>query len=130
MRNTQCAPRARTRTRRDIGRKPIFRSTTPASNVIRKDNAHLIEMALPGFSKKDISLEINEQTLTIKSTIEASSNEENYKWREFDYQGFERSFTLSKEADQENITANFKNGILAISIPDLPVVPAKKINIK
>lgn len=128
MRHTNCAPRTRNHQR--VSRKPIFRSTIPSTNIFKEGNVYNVELALPGFSKKDIDLQIKDDVLIIKSNVDHTDKKKNYKFREFDYSSFERSFSLSKDSDQENITANFKHGILTIQIPDLPVVPAKKIDIK
>lgn len=128
MQQTHCAPR-RKAYRRNV-RRPMLRSTVPASNIQKTETGYQLDMAVPGFSKKEIAISVDDLVLTIKSNKTAKTDHADFRIREFDYNQFERSFTLSKEMDLENISAAFNQGILSITIPNLPEVPAKQITIK
>lgn len=128
MHYTTCAPR-RTNRRRNFN-KSYFKSTNPSANIIKNEDGFEINLAIPGFSKKDIAIELNENRLTIKSNLESEKADVNFQLREFDYQSFSRSFSLSKDLNQDKIEANMEKGILKINIPYLPVIPAKQISIK
>lgn len=87
-------------------------------DIYEKDGVFYIEMDIPGFSKDDISIQMNKGTITI-SAEKKEEVEDNKKYlrqeRKF-YGKYERSFYLG-DVDEENISASFNDGILNISIP-------------
>ena len=94
-------------------------SSTPAVNVSEDEKGYTIEVAAPGLSRKDFSLEVDDDILTI-STEQKESKEEkkqNYLRREFNYHTFKRSFRLPETVDQEQIRATHESGILTLSLP-------------
>ena len=104
--------------------------TYPPANVIKEENKYLLSIALPGVSKKDVAISIEKNKLTIKSDMEDVNTEIKYRLREFNYAKFERAFTLSDDADIDNISAKFEKGILTISIPTLKEAGPTEIKIK
>jgi HSP20 family protein len=111
-------------------------STLPAVNVKESDNEFLIEVAAPGMSKNDFKIEYDNGQLTISSEHKDKKEEkegEKVTRREFSYQSFQRSFTVSETAvDAEKIKANYKEGILFIILPkreEIKPKPAKEIKI-
>ena len=78
-----------------------------------------IEVAAPGVSKEDFKINLENQTLTVFSEIKEENEESksNYTRREFAYNNFSRSFTLPKNIVADKIKADYKDGILIISIP-------------
>jgi len=107
---------------------------TPAVNIAENENNFQIEFAAPGFSKADFSINLDNDVLTVKSekTINEESTKVNYTRKEFNFSGFQRSFTLPESADSENIKAEYKDGILNIEIPkkeEAKVKPAREIEI-
>tara|TARA_B100000497_G_scaffold127480_1_gene169440 strand:+ start:376 stop:828 length:453 start_codon:yes stop_codon:yes gene_type:complete len=109
-------------------------ATTPAVNVIKAEDRHIVELAVPGHSKKDINITIDNDILTIKSIKEKNSKESSeFRLREFDYTGFERSFTLPETVDQSKVDATFKDGLLTLTLlkkEEAIPQPAKTIKIK
>lgn len=104
------------------------------TDIIEKEDAYLIEAELPGFEKKDISIDINDNLLTVKAE-NSSENEEkddkgNYIRRERKYGSFSRSFDISN-INAEEISAEHKDGILKITLPKIEELKpqAKKIEI-
>ena len=94
----------------------------PLVNIIKNESDFVLEIAVPGFSKKDIDIHVKEDKLTIAAIEEevkdgSEKTEPNFTKREFHYDGFKRSFTLPENIDLENIKANFTNGILKITLP-------------
>jgi HSP20 family protein len=96
-------------------------TTIPAVNIIEKDDGFEVEMAAPGMEKKDFSIELDNNVLTISSEKKSEKEEtaqDKIQRREFSYQSFRRSFTLSKETvDADKINAKYENGILRLIIP-------------
>lgn len=108
--------------------KPAF---SPASNVIETDDAFKLDLAIPGYSKKEINIEVDNNILRISAEREATKEEDStYRLREFNYGSFKRAFTLPDNTVAEEIKASFKNGVLTIEIPKVPVQEARKITIK
>ena len=96
-------------------------TTIPAVNIIEKDDAFEVEMAAPGMDKKDFNIELDNNVLTISSEKKSEKKESDKEWnhrKEFSYQSFQRSFTLSKDVvDADKIQARYENGILKLMIP-------------
>ena len=99
-------------------------------DIYEKDGDYHIEMDVPGFDKKDISIEAKDGYLTIKAEKTNEQNEEdekkNYIRRERTYGKYERSFYLG-DLDQDKIDAEFTNGMLKITVPKKEEVENKKV---
>lgn len=90
-------------------------------DIYEKDGAYHLEMDIPGFDKKDVQIEVDDNDyLTITAEKNTEDNEEdekkNYIRKERSYGKYQRSFYVGG-VDKENIQANFENGILKISMP-------------
>ncbi len=112
-------------------------TTLPAVNVMENTDEYTIEVAAPGLNKEDFKVDYDNGRLTISSERKNEKEEKEegkIKRREFSYQSFQRSFTISENAvEAEKIKANYKNGILHISLPKREEVkpkPIKQIEIK
>lgn len=103
--------------------------TYPPANVIKEENKYILSIAIPGVNKKDVTINIEKNKLTIKSNVEDNA-ETKYRLREFNYAKFERVFTLSDDADIDNISAKFEKGILSITIPTIKEAGPTEIKIK
>ena len=94
----------------------------PPYNIRKEgDYNYVIEMALAGFGKEDIQVEIAENTLSIRSVKENSEDDET-QYRGISFRRFERKFTLSDDLVVNN--ANLENGMLYIDIER--IVPEEK----
>ena len=104
--------------------EPFFSERTeirPVRTDIKKTEAgYMLEAELPGFDKKDISVGIEGDVLTIKaqrrSESEEKDNKESYVRIERSCGSYERSFDVSG-IDTENITAKYENGVLKLTLP-------------
>jgi len=106
-------------------------ASIPAVNVREHKNNFEIEVAAPGFSKKDFEVSIEDDILNIsaENKMETEKEDENYSRREFYYNSFERSFSLPKNVDlKKRIKANYDNGVLMIHLEKLEA--AKKLEHK
>jgi len=90
--------------------------TSPAVNVIENDNDFEIEVAVPGLSRKDFNIEVEEDVLTIssKEKEKKEENKQNFSRREFSFKSFKRSFQLPETVDQDQVHASNKDGVLTI----------------
>jgi len=106
----------------------------PAVNTREADDAYYIEVDLPGVKKEDISIDVNDNVLTISGErkIEEERKDEEFYRVESVYGTFERSFTLPEDVDADKIEAEAKDGVLIVRIPKAQIVEKapKKIEIK
>lgn len=104
-----------------------FGSTLPAVNIKEVDTAYNIEMAVPGLKKEDFKISFDRNVLTISSEKKEEKEDKNEKFtrREYNYQSFSRSFTLPENSNAENISAEYKDGILKVSIPKKEIKPVE-----
>lgn len=95
----------------------------PALNIIENSTTFVIEIAAPGFDKKDFEIEVQEDMLKISSKKTVETEEKNdgsrYIKREFNYRKFEQSFKLPKEVRKDEILANYESGVLKITLPKM-----------
>lgn len=94
----------------------------PAVNVSETDKAFELEVAVPGLNKEDFDIDMDKDILTISAqkqteTEETSEETKKVTRREFSYSSFSRSFRLPENVDEENISAEYKDGLLHLSIP-------------
>lgn len=108
---------------------PIRREQNLKCDIYEKNGDYHIEMDVPGYSKEEISIEADEDYLTItaekKSELNESDEEKNYVRRERSYGKLVRSFHLG-DLDQNNIEASFNDGVLSITVPKKEIVDNKK----
>ncbi|MBQ3537218.1 MAG: Hsp20/alpha crystallin family protein [Clostridia bacterium] len=114
--------------------EPFFSSKAeirPFKADIRKsEDGYILEADLPGFEKKDISVDIEGDVLTIKaerhSESEDKDKKENFIRIERSYGSYERSFDVSG-IDTDKIGAKYENGVLTLSMPGKePVLPPSR----
>ena len=110
-------------------------TTIPSVNIKETADNFEIEVAAPGFEKKDFSIEINQGTLKISSEkmSEVDNNDESYSRKEFSYQSFCRSFSLPLTVNSEMIEAKYDKGILSVVIPkreEAKPKPVRLIDVK
>ena len=98
-------------------------------DIYEKDGVYHIEMDIPGFDKKDIKVECDKGYLTItaqKEEKEEEHKDKNYIRRERRYGTYKREFYLG-ELDSEKINAEFKDGVLTVTIPKKEEVETKTV---
>ena len=112
----------------------LTKSYTPKVNITEDRDNFNIKMELPGLTKDDIKLAVEHTVLAVSGSKEeeTKSEDKNVIVNELFYGEFSRNFNLSKDIKIDAIDAEFKDGILNITLPKVeeakPVV--KEINIK
>jgi len=104
----------------------------PSVDITDEGDAYKVSADLPGLSDKDVKVHIEKGVLTIEGEKkEASENKSaGYLVSERKFGSFIRSLRLPEDISQDNIGAEFKNGVLTVSIPKSERVEPKKIDIK
>ena len=98
-------------------------------DIYEKDGIYHIEMDIPGFDKKDIKVECDKGYLTItaqKEEKEEEHKDKNYIRRERRYGTYKREFYLG-ELDSDKINAEFKDGVLTVTVPKKEEVETKTV---
>jgi HSP20 family protein len=95
----------------------------PKFDISEDKNKLYFEAEIPGISKNEIKISMQDNILTISGEKKKSEEvkEKNYFRTERTYGTFKRSFTLPSDIDIEKTEAKFENGILLISIPKYSV---------
>ena len=91
-------------------------------NVIEDEKEYRIDVVVPGMSRNEFRIDLDDDVLTISSEQKENDEAEKasnprYMRREFSYSTFKRSFQLPDSIDQENIKASHEAGILSIQLP-------------
>ena len=116
-----------------VGVTPYSNSAYPKVNVYEYDDKVGIVAEIPGLSKKQIKVDVEDNILTISGDKHSVWDDAKAKVlrRELKQSSFKRSFTLGELLNGDDISANFKDGVLSIEIPkSVPEKPKKhSINI-
>lgn len=96
---------------------------TPATNIVEHENGYALEVSIPGFTKEQVSIDVNEQILTVSGRVPEVSEEKSaeetkhYRMVGFKTKDFTVRFKLPRLVDSDRIRASIENGILYIHIP-------------
>ena len=113
-----------------VGVNPFQGTAYPKVNVYEYDTKIGVIAEIPGLDKKDLNVEVEDGVLTVSGDKSHGFDEGEAKVlrRELKHSSFKRQFTLGEMLDGDNISANFKDGILSIEIPKIePALPKKNI---
>lgn len=104
----------------------------PAAECYMKDNRFHVRLALPGVDPKDVNIQVHGNNLTISGERkqEQKVSEENYAFREFSYGSFQRTLTLPEGVKNEQVEAQYKNGVLEITAPVTEAALPRRVQIK
>jgi HSP20 family protein len=104
----------------------------PTIDVDTDENNVYVKADLPGLRKEDIAVSIDDNVLSIKGERKFEKTDKNKQYHvvERSYGAFERSITLGTNVDATNIKANYKDGVLEITIPKSEKAKAKQILIE
>jgi HSP20 family protein len=102
------------------------------TEVFSKDSKMFYRVALPGIDEKDIDLSVENNVLKIKAERKRPNQVDEGEWysRSFHYGILEQTYTLPQDANPEEVTADFKNGVLEIRVPRTIAPIPRKIEIK
>ena len=97
-------------------------TSIPAVNSKETDNEYLMEIAAPGLKKGDFDIGLDHGVLTISSEQKQEHEEkegETVTRREFSYSSFSRSFQLPDDVNTDAINAEYKDGLLLLTMPKM-----------
>lgn len=104
----------------------------PDVDIRENKDAYLVEADVPGMDKNDIHISVADNVLTIKGERKREEKKEGdgYTRYERQYGSFERSFDLPGGIDESKVTAEFKDGVLCVTIPKPEETKKKQIEVK
>ena len=106
-------------------------SWTPAVDIHETEDGFVIKAELPGVSKDDVSIDVHQNTLTLRGQRkhEAEVKQDKYHRVERAYGSFQRSFVLPTVVDQDKVQATYKDGVLELHLPKSEAAKPKRIAI-
>lgn len=101
-------------------------------DIFETDERVVVKAALPGIKPDDVEISVSEGVLLVKgeSSSEESTDGESYHTREIRYGAFQRAIRLPAEVSDEKAEAEFKDGVLTVTLPKAEEVRPKQIKIK
>jgi len=107
------------------------RTITPNADIRETKDDVVLSLELPGLSKEEVNLSVENGILTISGERKAAHDEKDqYHLQECCYGKFTRRFTLGEEIDAEKISAKMDKGILEVTLGRKEAVKPKKIDVK
>ena len=104
--------------------------TMPPTDILEREEGYHIFMDLPGVTPESLSIDLEQNELTVKGTSNYSSRADHAMRTEFESLSYERVFTLSDMVDRENIKATIKDGVLDLFLPKAETMKPRRIEIK
>ncbi len=103
----------------------------PAVDMYETDQNLVLKAEVPGIDPKDLEIRVEDGTLVLKGErkFENEVKEENYHRVERAYGSFARSFSLPSAVDSDKATAEYKNGLLTLTLPKREEAKPKQIKI-
>lgn len=104
---------------------------SPRVDIFEDDNRLVVEAELPGLSRDDFEVSVENNVLTLKGErkFEKTTEGDNYHRVERSYGNFSRQFTLPQTVTSEGAAADFDNGVLRIALPKREETKARKIEV-
>jgi HSP20 family protein len=107
------------------------RPWTPAVDIHETENELVLKADVPEIKPEDIEVQFENGTLTLKGKREFEKKEEGKAWHRIErsYGAFTRAFTLPETVDPEKLHADYKNGVLTITIGKKEVAKPRSVKV-
>ncbi len=107
------------------------RPWAPPVDIFENENNIVLKAELPGVDPKDVEVRVEGNTLYLKGErkFEKETKEENYHRVERSYGSFARSFSLPNSIDAEKVAADYKDGLLTLTLPKREEAKPKTVKI-
>jgi HSP20 family protein len=112
--------------------EPASRPWSPAVDIYETENELVLKADLPDVDPKNVGIQLENGTLTLKGErkFEDQKNGKGFHRIERSYGTFVRAFSLPETVDGDKVRAEFKNGVLTITLPKKEVAKPKTINVE
>ena len=107
------------------------RPWSPAVDIVETENELVVKADLPDVKIEDITVHVENQTLTIRGErkFEKDENARGYHRIERSYGNFVRSFAVPSTVDTESVQADYKNGVLTVTLAKKAAAKPRQIKI-
>lgn len=111
---------------------PARRHWIPAADIVERQGNLILRVQVPGVDEKNIELKLDGDTLTVRGERKLDTQDEGTKYHRIEsHHGvFSRSFRLSDTVDRDQITADYRNGVLTVTLPQKPEARPREIPVK
>ncbi len=111
---------------------PMRRTDFPAVDIAEDEKNVYVEMPVAGVKPSDVEISVEDEVLTVKGKTEEEKEEKkkNYWKREIRKGEFERAVLLPSEVKAQQAKAEFKNGMLKVTLPKKEVKKSQKVQVK
>jgi len=108
------------------------RPWSPSVDIYETENELVLKADLPDVDLKDIDVRVENQTLTISGErkFERKESGKGYHRIERNYGNFVRSFSVPSAFDTDNIAAEYKNGVLSVSLPKKEAAKPRQVKVE
>ena len=108
------------------------RPWAPSVDILETENELVLKADVPGVELKDIDIQLENGTLTLKGERKFEKEEKNkgYHRLERSYGSFVRYFTVPDTVDTENVRADYQNGVLTVALPKKEIAKPKAIKVQ
>jgi HSP20 family protein len=108
------------------------RPWSPAVDIYETENELVLKADLPDVDLKDIDVKVENQTLSISGErkFDQEQTEKGYHRIERSYGSFVRSFSVPNTFDTEHIAAEFKNGVLSVTLPKKEAAKPRQVKVE
>ena len=102
----------------------------PMADVAEQDDAYVITADLPGVSRDNIKVQMVDNVMTLSGERKSETRDEDTQRIERSYGRFSRSFSLPSAVDEGKISAEYKDGVLTVTLPKAESAKPKQIAVK
>jgi HSP20 family molecular chaperone IbpA len=103
----------------------------PRADIYEVEDQLVIVTDVPGADKDTLDISLEKNILTINAYVDPQEHEGyGLAFAEYEVGDYQRSFRVSDEIDQENISASIKNGVLRVFLPKITEARSRKIAVK
>jgi len=109
---------------------PAVKTFTPRVDLVETESALLLFFDIPGVRREDIDLRYEQGELTLRGKVQPRVAKGRVVFAEYDSGDFCRVFQVHESIDASKIEADFKNGVLKVTLPKPEAVKPKQVPIK
>lgn len=104
---------------------------SPSADIAETDTAYLIKAEIPGVQKEDVKVTVQDGMLTMQGERKMEKEEKGKKFHRIErsYGSFVRSFRVPDDADENSVKAEFKDGMLNVTLAKSEKAKAKSVNV-
>jgi HSP20 family protein len=112
--------------------EPASRPWTPAVDIYETENELVLKADLPDVDPKNVGIQLENGTLTLKGErkFEQQQNGKGFHRIERSYGSFVRAFSLPDTVEADKVKADYKNGVLTVTLPKKEVAKPRTINVE